>query len=44
MEQIASQNGGTFHYVSPEGEQATEETAAASDKGTVTRAASVPVE
>lgn len=44
MQQIADQNGGTYHYVSAEGETPAEETASADPDASVTRAASVPVE
>jgi hypothetical protein len=44
MKQIASQNGGTYHFVSSQGEAPNEETADADVETTVTRSASVPVE
>ena len=49
MQQIATQNGGTYHYVSPEGEPPPEGTAAAQENRTlegdapVTRSAAVPM-
>lgn len=41
MQQIASQNGGSYHYVSPEGEQPVDESPASDGDATVTRSAAV---